>query len=99
MNKYAPQLDQKDAGTVTAWSVAHALIDILQRCGDDLTRENVMRQAASFKNFEDPLLLPGIRLNTSPTDYYPIQAVQLSKFEGSSFKLFGEVISHENASQ
>jgi branched-chain amino acid transport system substrate-binding protein len=99
MNKYAPQLDQKDAGTVTAWSVAHALIDILQRCGDDLTRENVMRQAASFKNFEDPLLLPGIRLNTSPTDYYPIQAVQLSKFEGSSFKLFGEVISHESASQ
>jgi branched-chain amino acid transport system substrate-binding protein len=99
MNKYAPQLDQKDAGTVTAWSVAHALIDILQRCGDDLTRENVMRQAASFKNFEDPLLLPGIRLNTSPTDYYPIEAVQLSKFEGSSFKLFGEVISHESASQ
>jgi branched-chain amino acid transport system substrate-binding protein len=99
MNKYAPQLDQRDAGTVTAWSVAHALIDILKRCGDDLTRENVMRQAASFKNFEDPLLLPGIRLNTSATDFYPIQAVQLSRFEGSSFKLFGDVISHEGASQ
>lgn len=94
MNKYAPGLDQKDGGTVTAWSVAHALIDILKRCGDDLTRENVMRQAASFKNFEDPLLLPGIRLNTSPANFYPIQAVQLSRFDGSSFKLFGDVISN-----
>ena len=96
MTKYAPTLDQKDAGTVTAWATANTLIEVLKRCGDNLTRENVMKQAAGLQHYVAPLLVPGIDINTSATDFYPIQAVQLSKFEGSSFKLFGEVLRNES---
>jgi branched-chain amino acid transport system substrate-binding protein len=95
MDKYAPGLDQKDGGTVNAWATTHTLLEVLKRCGDDLTRENVMRQAASLQGFVPPLLVPGIEINTSPTDFYPIQAVQLARFEGQSFKIFGEVLRHE----
>jgi branched-chain amino acid transport system substrate-binding protein len=73
------------------------MAETLHRCGDLLTRENVMRQAASFKKFRIPMLLPGITAATSPTDYYPIQAVQLQRFKGQTWELFGDVMHAENS--
>ena len=67
----------------------------LKQCGDDLTRENVMKQAASLKNVELGLLLPGIKINTSPKDFAPLEQMQLMRFKGESWELFGEVISGE----
>jgi branched-chain amino acid transport system substrate-binding protein len=66
---------------------------VLRQCGDDLTRENVMRQAASLKDLEVPGLLPGIRVNTSPGDFYPIKQVQLMRFDGKTWVRFGELMS------
>ncbi len=96
MAKYMPQGDLKDGNHVNAWASAHSLIDVLTRCGDDLTRENVMKQAANFKGYVPPMLIPGIKLFSSPTDFYPIQSVQLSKFTGDTFVLFGDVIASES---
>ena len=70
---------------------------VLGQCGDNLTRDNLMKQAASMKNLVVPILLPGIKINTSPTDFYPIQSVQLARFDGETWKLFGEVLSNESA--
>jgi branched-chain amino acid transport system substrate-binding protein len=64
----------------------------LRQCGDDLTRENVMRQAANIKDLELPMLLPGIKINTSPTDYYPIEQVRMLRFDGARWQVFGGVI-------
>ena len=96
MAKYMPQGDIKDNLHVAAWSIAHTLIEVLTKCGDDLTRENVMKQAASLKGFTPPMLVPGLKLITSPTDFYPLQAVQLAKFTGETFVLFGDVIASES---
>ena len=68
---------------------------VIRQCGDDLTRENVMRQAANLKDFELGLLLPGVKINTSPTSYYPVQQMQLTRFNGASFDNFGSVIGGE----
>jgi branched-chain amino acid transport system substrate-binding protein len=98
MAKYMPNGDLKDDTHNYGYSVAHTLIEVLKKAGDDLTRENIMRQAASLKDFEAPLLLPGIKINTSATDFYPIQAVQMARVKGDSFELFGDVLSNESAS-
>ena len=71
------------------------MVQVLKQCGDNLTRENVMKQAANLKDFESGLLLPGIKINTSPTDFYPLEQLQLMRFEGESWKLFGPVLSGE----
>jgi len=92
MKKYFPEGDVKDGFNVFGYAVAQTLVQVLKQCGDDLTRENVMRQAANLKNFEVGLLLPGIRINTSPTDFYPIEQVQLARFDGKTWVLFGEVL-------
>jgi branched-chain amino acid transport system substrate-binding protein len=92
MNKYMPSANQADGNYVFAVSVATMMKRTLEKCGDTLTRENVMKQAASFKNERMPLLLPGIAINTSPTDFYPIQAVQLAAFKGETWELFGDVL-------
>ena len=68
------------------------MVQILKQCGDDLTRDNVMRQAANLKDLEVPTLLPGIRINTSPTDFYPIEQVQLMRFDGKTWVRFGELM-------
>jgi len=99
MDKYMPQADKKNSLHVTAYAAANTLVEVLKRCGDDLTRANVMKQAASLKNLEGPMLLPGIKINTSATDFYPIQAVQLQRFEGETWKLFGDVISNDSQNQ
>ena len=71
--------------------------ETLKNCGDDLTRDNLMKQAANHQKLRVPLLLPGITVSTSPTDFYPIQAVQLQRFKGETWELFGEVLSAESS--
>ena len=95
MKKYYPQGDLADILNVYGYSAAQTLVHVLKQCGDDLTRENIMRQAASIKNLELPLLLPGMRINTSPTDFYPIEQMQLGRFDGKRWVLFGELITAE----
>jgi branched-chain amino acid transport system substrate-binding protein len=96
MAKYLPQGNLADASYVYAYAVSCTMRHVLTQCGDTLTRANLMKQAASMKDLVVPLLLPGIKINTSPTDFYPIQAVQLARFDGETWKLFGEVLSHES---
>ena len=92
MKKYYPQGDLADLGNVYGYTVAQTLVYVLQQCGDDLTRENIMRQAANLKNVDLPMLLPGVKLNTSPTDFYPLEQMQLARFDGKRWVLFGEVL-------
>jgi hypothetical protein len=66
---------------------------VLKQCGDNLTRENIMKQAANLKDFRTEALLPGVKINTSRTDFAPISQLQLEKFKGEKWELFGDVIS------
>jgi branched-chain amino acid transport system substrate-binding protein len=93
MDKYVPGGDKSDSNHIYGYSVSHTMAQVLRQCGDDLTRENVMKQAANLRNFEPGLLLPGIAINTSPTDFAPIEQLRLMKFAGQTWKLFGDVIS------
>jgi branched-chain amino acid transport system substrate-binding protein len=97
MDKYMPGANQGDANYIYAYSVSFLMHQTLAKCGDTLTHENVMKQAANFQKLRVPLLLPGITINTSPTDYYPIQSVQLQRFKGESWDLFGDVMSAEGS--
>jgi branched-chain amino acid transport system substrate-binding protein len=97
MDKNMPGANHADANYVFAYCVSTLMLETLKRCGDTLTRENVMKQAAGFKKLELPLVLPGITINTSPTDFYPIQAVQLARFKAESWELFGEVMHAESS--
>ena len=97
MDKNMPQANKADANHIYGYAVAVLMTETLKRCGDELTRANLMKQAASFKNYRLPLLLPGITVNTSPTDYYPIQAVQLQRFKGETWELFGDVMHAESS--
>lgn len=97
MNRYMPNANQADANYSFAYAVATLMRRALDKCGNDLTRDNLMRQAASFRKERVPLLLPGIEVSTSPTDFYPIQAVQLSRFKGETWELFGDVLTAESA--
>jgi ABC-type branched-subunit amino acid transport system substrate-binding protein len=92
MTKDFPEGDKLDGGTVVGFGVAQTLVQVLKQCGDNLTRENVMKQAASLKDFRTEVLLPGIKINTSPTDFAPISSLQLMKFKGEKWELFGDVI-------
>ncbi|MBX6424550.1 MAG: ABC transporter substrate-binding protein [Variibacter sp.] len=95
MNQYFPDGDKTSSFTVYAYSVAQTLVQVLKQCGDELTRENVMRQAANLKNFRVPMLLPGIAINTGPNDFFPIEHMQMQRFNGERWELFGPVISGE----
>jgi branched-chain amino acid transport system substrate-binding protein len=97
MGKSNPGASLEDASNVFAYSVSFLMHETLKKCGDDLTRENVMRQAANHHNLKVPLLLPGVTVSTSPTDYYPIQAVQLARFKGETWELFGDVMHAESS--
>ena len=92
MKKYYPDGSLIDNFNSYGYSVARTLVQVLKQCGDNLTRENVVKQAASLKDFDTGITLPGIRINTSPTDFAPIEAVQLMKFDGKTWVLFGEVL-------
>jgi branched-chain amino acid transport system substrate-binding protein len=97
MDKYNASADKTDAGNIYAYAVARTLVKVLQQCGDDLTRANIMKQAANLKDFEPGVLLPGIKVNTGPTDFYPVEQEQLMKFEGDTWKLFGPILSGDVA--
>ena len=92
MDKYNPDADKTDQFNVYGYNVAMTLEHVLERCGDDLTRENVMAQAASIEGLELPMLLPGVVIDTSAADFYPIESMMLAKFDGQKWVLFGEVI-------
>jgi branched-chain amino acid transport system substrate-binding protein len=96
MDKWMPGANKADANHVFGYAVSILMHETLKKCGDDLTRENVMKQAANFQKFKLPMLIPGITINTSPTDYYPIQAVQLQRFKGETWELFGDVMHAES---
>ncbi|MBR0736461.1 ABC transporter substrate-binding protein [Bradyrhizobium liaoningense] len=93
MTKYFPEGDKLDGGTIVGYGVAQTLVEVLKKCGDNLTRENVMKQAASLKDFRTEVLLPGIKINTGANDFAPISSLQLMKFKGDKWDLFGDVIS------
>jgi branched-chain amino acid transport system substrate-binding protein len=97
MDKWMPGSNKADANHVFGFAVSSLMHETLKKCGDDLTRDNVMKQAANYQKWKLPLALPGITINTSPTDYYPIQSVQLARFKGESWELFGDVMSNETA--
>ena len=90
--KYDPEGAREDVNVIYGYTVGHALVQVLKQCGDNLTRENVMKQAASMKDFRIDTLLPGITVTTSDVDYAPLQAVQLQRFDGKQYELFGQVI-------
>ena len=92
MAKYYPDGNLADGSNTYGYSAARLLVQVLKQCGDNLTRENVMKQAANIRNFDSGMGLPGILMNTSPTDFAPIQAVRMAKFDGKTWVLFGEVI-------
>jgi ABC-type branched-subunit amino acid transport system substrate-binding protein len=90
--KNYPEGDKLDQSTIVGYSVSQTLVQVLKQCGDDLTRENIMKQAANLRDFRVEMLLPGIKINTSPTDFAPISSLQLMKFNGQKWDLFGEVM-------
>jgi branched-chain amino acid transport system substrate-binding protein len=95
LDKYFPEADRADASVMYGYTVAQGLVHVLKNCGNDLTRENIMKQAASIKDLVLPGLLPGIKVNTSPTDFAPISSVQLERFKGQTWERFGEIISSD----
>jgi ABC-type branched-subunit amino acid transport system substrate-binding protein len=92
-----PEGDKLDQGTVVGYGVAQTLVEVLKQCGDDLTRENIMKQAANLKGFRTEVMLPGIKIDTSATDFAPISSLQLMRFKGERWNLFGDVISADVA--
>jgi len=95
LDKYYPEANRSDTLIVNGYNTAQLLVHVLKQCGDDLTRENVMKQAASLNNVELGMLLPGITVSTSPTDFAPVKQWQLMRFEGTNWQLFGDVINGE----
>lgn len=97
MAKYMPDADLTDGGTVFGYGVALGLWQVLRQCGTDFSRANIMKQAASLNDVEIPVLLPGIRMNASATNYHPIRQMQLTRWTGEHFELFGKVLEGEAA--
>ena len=92
MKKYNADADPKEYNNAYGYMQCNMLMQMLKQAGNDLTRENIMRQAANLKNVELPLLLPGIKVNTSPTDFFPIEQQMMAKFDGKEWKNFGELL-------
>jgi branched-chain amino acid transport system substrate-binding protein len=92
MKKYFPEGDPKEYNNAFGYMQSSILMQVLKQCGNDLTRENIMRQAANLKNVEIPILLPGIKVNTSPSDYYPLEQQMMAKFDGKEWKTFGDLL-------
>ena len=95
MDKYYPEGDKTNSSNVSAHATAALLVQVLKQCGDNLTRENVMRQAANLKDVELEMLMPGIKVNTSPKDYFPLEELQMRRFSGERWESFGPIISGE----
>ncbi len=95
MDKYYPDGDKTNNNNVYGYAAAQTMVQVLKQCGHELTRENVMKQAASLKNFSSDVMLPGIKVNTGPDDFFPIEQMQLMRFDGEAWRLFGDVITGE----
>jgi ABC-type branched-subunit amino acid transport system substrate-binding protein len=95
LDKYFPEGNRADSLLVTGYNMAQTLVQVLSQCGDNLTRENVMKEAANLKGFRTTNLLPGITINTSPIDFAPIKQIQLRRFNGETWELFGPMLSSE----
>jgi ABC-type branched-subunit amino acid transport system substrate-binding protein len=93
LEKDFPEGNELDGSVIVGYGVAQTLVQVLKQCGDNLTRENVMKQAASLKNFRTEVLLPGVMINTGPDDFAPISQLQLQRFKGEKWELFGDVVS------
>jgi branched-chain amino acid transport system substrate-binding protein len=97
MAKYYPEGDLKDSNNVEAFGLTHTMITVLKNCGEDLSRENILKQATSLHDLDSPVLLPGIKINTSPTNYRPIRQLQLVRWTGKAWDLFGDIIAGASA--
>jgi branched-chain amino acid transport system substrate-binding protein len=93
LDKYFPEANRTDASVIYGYTVSQTLVHVLKQCGDNLTRENVMKQAASIKDLELGGLLPGVKVNTSATDFAPLSQLQLMRFKGDTWERFGDIIS------
>ena len=91
--KYAPEANKADGSVVFGYGQAQTMVQVLKQAGDDLTRANIMKQAASLKDFAPDTLLPGVKITTSATDFYPIEQLQMMRFKGDKWDLFGDIIS------
>jgi branched-chain amino acid transport system substrate-binding protein len=92
MKQWYPNGSLIDASNVYGYSMAQTVVQVLRQCADELTHDNVMRQAANLQAFGLPMLLPGIKINTSPTDYFPIKQMQMARFDGKAWTLMGNLI-------
>jgi branched-chain amino acid transport system substrate-binding protein len=99
MKKYYPAGALVQTENAYGYAVANLLVHVLKQAGDNLTRANIMKQAANLKDIQLPMILNGIKVNTSPTDFYPIQSVKLARFKGETWEIFTDIISNEAASQ
>jgi len=95
LEKYYPDANKLDGSVVFGYGVAQTMVKVLEMCSDNLTRENVMKQAASLRDFTPDTLLPGVKINTSATDFAPIKQLQMMRFKGEKWELFGDIISGE----
>jgi branched-chain amino acid transport system substrate-binding protein len=95
LGKYYPEGDKLDSSVVYGYSAAQTMAKVIEMCGDNLTRENIMKQAASLKDFTPDTLLPDVKIDTSPNDFAPIEQLQMMRFKGEKWDLFGDVISGE----
>jgi len=98
MDKYYPDGDKEDSYAMFGYAAAETLVQVLTQCGDDLSRENIMRQAASLKNYRNGIVLPGIAINTGPADFHPIKQMRLVQFDGNAWQPIGDVIESAFAS-
>ena len=96
MDKWMPGANKADANHVFGYAVSCLMHETLKKCGDELTRDNVMKQAANYQKWKLPMAIPGVTISTSPTDYYPIQSVRLARVKGESYELFGDIQSNES---
>jgi branched-chain amino acid transport system substrate-binding protein len=92
LDKYYPEANRTDSSVVYGYAISQTMVQVLKQCGDDLTRANVMKQAASLKNYEPAGLLPGVKINTSATDFAPLSQLQLMTFKGDTWSRFGDII-------
>jgi branched-chain amino acid transport system substrate-binding protein len=92
LDKYDPEAAKNDIYAGIAYVVSQVMVQVLKQCGDDVSSDNIMKQAANLKDFECDLLLPGININTSPTDYYPLEQLQLMRFDGERYETLGPVV-------
>jgi branched-chain amino acid transport system substrate-binding protein len=93
LEKYYPEGNKLDGSVVYGYGAAQTMVKVIEMCGDNLTRENIMKQAASLKDFTPDTLLPGVKINTSATDFAPIEQLQMQRFKGEKWDLFGDILS------